>query len=67
MLVKLQTAVCNVAVLYMEKYDADDEFLPHAPSFVNAIWPLVVDLPREQRNDRVRNFKTISFSLFSVS
>ena len=50
---KLQTAVCNIAVLYMEKYDAEDEFMPFVANFVAAIWPLVVDLPREPRNDRV--------------
>ena len=54
MLVKLQTAICNVAVLYTERYDAEDEFLPYVASFVGIMASLVMDLPREARNDKVR-------------
>lgn len=48
---QLRSEVCECAALYALKYE--EEFAPHAPAFVSAVWGLLLTTGPGARHDAV--------------
>lgn len=57
----LRTEVCNCAALYALKYE--EEFSPYAPSFVTAVWNVLLSTNSKVRFDAVSSWVTYFYSL----
>lgn len=60
----LKSQICDNAALYAQKYD--EEFQPYLPSFVTAIWNLLVTTGREVKYDLVR-LRPVQFGTFQMA
>lgn len=50
---QVKSQICDNVTLYAQKYD--EEFSPHLPDFVTAIWHLLVTTGPQVKYDLVRN------------
>lgn len=55
----MKSQVCDNVAMYAQKYD--EEFTPHLPGFVTAIWNLLVTTGAEVKYDMVSLYLTITW------
>ena len=53
LLEQVKSQICDNIAMYAQKYD--DEFAPHLPTFVTAVWNLLINTGQVVKYDLVRN------------
>ena len=52
LLEQLKSQICDNIAMYAQKYD--EEFAPHLPLFVTAVWNLLINTGHQPKYDMVR-------------